>query len=154
MLNGLRIVYEPQIGVLLQTLENRFENKPFLNLNKIGFEVNLYDGWISIQLLGIAPGNIQFDDKSPLRINKNTIDTTGKVNVDYGGAVGLSIFDGMISVGFGGIFYDRRDFVNVQNMSKSIFQNNFVYLNLQPVSLVKAAIKNFQSTSKNDLYIR
>ena len=150
-LNGLRIVYEPQLGIVLQNTPNRFDNKVFLSLSKIGFELNVYDGWVSIQLLGIAPSSIQFDEQSPLRINGNTVDSTGKVNIDYGGAFGLSLFDGMISLGFGGIFYDRRDFIDVQNMPISIYQNNFVYLNLQPISLVKAAIKNFQGQAKEAL---
>lgn len=146
--NGVRIVYEPQLGVVLQNGDNRFQNKLFLSLSKIGAEINLYEGIISLQLLGIAPSTIQFDDRSPLRINRNTIDSTGKVNIDYGGAVGLSFLDGIFSIGFGGIFYDKRDFINVLNLPKNIYQNNFVYINLQPISLIKVLIKDFPSPSK------
>ena len=60
-------------------------------------------------------------------------------------------FHCLMVLGFGGIFYDRRDFIDVQNMPISIYQNNFVYLNLQPISLVKAAIKNFQGQAKEAL---
>jgi hypothetical protein len=68
----------------------------------------------------------------------------GRVSVDYGVALGLSFFDGILAIGFGGIFYDKRDFKNPEAINPSWFQNNYLYFNIQPVSALRAVIKNGQ----------
>jgi len=139
---GLRFVFEPQLGVCLQSGQNRFENNSFKGLEKIGFETNLEQGYVSFQGLFIYPSNLQFDEKSPLRINHNLTDSIGRVGVDYGFALGLSFFDGILAIGYGSVFYDRRDFQNTIGMGNGIFKKGFIYFNIQAISTLKAAIKN------------
>lgn len=140
MFSGVRIVFEPQLGALIQTTDNRIVGQNFRSLEKIGLETNLFKGYVSLQTLFVYPSTVQLDDQSPLRLNNNTLDPEGKIDVDYGFSIGLSFFDGIIAVGYGGIFYDKRDFQNAPQEFN--FQNNFVYFNIQPISAVKSLIKN------------
>lgn len=138
--NGLRFILEPQLGLFLQEGEDRFNLENFKSLERLGLETNLLKGYISLQGIIVYPSVVELDNKSPLRINNNTIDPLGKVNVDIGFSLGLSFLDGMVAVGFGGLFYDKRDFQGV-NGENGEFQDNFWYFNIQPVSAIRKGIK-------------
>jgi len=138
--NGLRIIYEPQFGIIFQTVENRITVNNFDGFNKIGVETNLCKGYVSLQTLLIYPTTVTLDNKSPLVTNHNTIDSSGKVKVDYGFVIGFSFFDGILAIGFGGVFFDKRDFKNT--LPNTSFQSNFWYMNFQPISAIKKAFKS------------
>jgi len=121
-------------------------------LSKVGLETNLFKNYVSLQALFIAPSKVQLDEKSLLRINASTPGNTmpgtkdpeGKLEVDYGFGIGLSFIDGMLAFGYAGIFYDKRDFVNISTRSRGEYQNNFFYFNIQPISVVKSLIKELK----------
>lgn len=141
--SGVRIVFEPQLGVLFQSGENRLENTSFRALERIGLETNLRDAAVAVQALLIYPSTVEFDGKSPVRAWIR--DGTGKVGVDYGLVLGLSFLDGMLAIGGGRLDYDQRDFTERNEagepMPKDALQDFFVYFNIQPISALRSAIK-------------
>lgn len=143
-LNGLRFIFEPQLGVLIQESDNRVIVENLTTLSKIGFETNLYKNIISFQILFISPSKVQLDEDSPLRKEGQTKDIEGKLNVDFGISAGLSFIDGILSIGFGGIFYDKRGFVSSITGDRGEYQNNFIYINIQPISAIKSLIKKIK----------
>lgn len=147
--SGIRILFEPQLGFLIQEQGNRVIVENLSTLGKFGVETNIVKNWVSLQLLFITPTKVQLDEDSPLRQSAAipgmpaTKDPEGKLNVDYGIGAGLSFLDGMLSLGYSGIFYDKRGFVNIVK-NEGQYQNNFIYLNIQPISAVKALVKELK----------
>jgi hypothetical protein len=88
---------------------------------------------------------VTFDSKSDV-INKNLLKTTDRsVQLDGGVAGGFTFFDGIISIGVGYLNYDQRDF----NQSSPDFKwkytsNYFGYVNIQPISAIRSAIKKIK----------
>jgi len=89
--NGLRIIFEPQLGTIIQSGNDRFISENFEALERIGIETNLFKGYVSLQTLFIYPSVVELDEQSLLRQNGNVIDPNGKIKVDYGFAVGFFI---------------------------------------------------------------
>lgn len=145
--NGVRLLFEPQFGHVFQTVSNRIEINDYNGLIKFGGETNLLKGYVSLQALIIFPTTVQLDTLSMIRNNQHIIDQTGRVSVDYGFALGFSFFDGIIAIGYGGLFFDKRDFINMRDIPKTTFnyQSNFVYFAIQPVSAIKTVIQNIKS---------
>lgn len=144
--NGVRLLFEPQFGHVFQTVDNRIEANDFNKLLKFGVETNLFKGFISLQFIVIFPNNVQFDNLSMVRTNQHILDPAGRAAVDYGAGVGLSFFDGIIAVGYAGLFFDKRNFINMSDIPKSTFnyQANFVYFAIQPVSAIKSVVQNMK----------
>lgn len=143
--NGLRFVFEPQLGVLIQHGDNKFDNANFKALEKIGLATNLAGRWVGLQALFIYPSSLQFDDQSPVRVNGGLVDSdTGKVDVEWGATLGVTLLDGVLSVGAGWLHYDRRDFKNPDTREKSDFRDTFVYFNVQAVETIKTAMKTLK----------
>ena len=141
--NGLRIIFEPQLARVLQFGSNRFESKIFGGLDRFGAEINLYKGFVSLQVISIFPSVVQFDERSPIRRFKYSIDPQGKVAVDFGLAAGLSFFDGIIALGYGNLYYARRDFKPHAYYNETLFRDEFIYIDIQTISAIKAVVKNF-----------
>jgi hypothetical protein len=141
--NGVRIVFEPQLGVLFQSGENRLENTSFRALERIGIETNLSGAAVAFQALLMYPSTVEFDAKSPIR--PWIKDTSGKVGVDYGIALGLSFLDGILAVGGGRLDYDQRDFAEKnaagEPQPEDALQDFFLYFNVQPIAAIRSAIK-------------
>jgi hypothetical protein len=148
--NGIRLLFEPQFGHVFQTVNNRVEPNDYNSLVKFGFETNLFMGNVALQCLIIFPATVQMDNSSMIRANQHIIDPTGRVAVDYGLGVGLSFFNGILALGFAGIFFDERGFTNMNDISRQTFnyQTNFVYFAIQPVSGIKSVIQNLREVSK------
>jgi hypothetical protein len=143
--SGLRFVFEPQLGVLIQNGDNKFDNTNFRSLEKIGLATNLVGRWVGLQTLFVYPSSIQFDEQSPLRVNKQLVDgTDGKVDVEWGMTIGLTAVDGVLSLGFGFLNYDQRDFTESARADKSNARDSFFYVNIQAVEALKGAIKTFR----------
>lgn len=141
--NGLRIIFEPQLGTLLQTSEDSFEAKNFQSLQRIGLETNIYKGFITLQGLFFYPSTVELGEENTLRAGNFMLDPNGRVIVDFGLGAGLSFFDGTVAVGYGGLFYDEKDFRGIlDRRERAPLEDNFFYLNIQPISMIKAAIKN------------
>lgn len=141
-LSGVRFVFEPQLGVLVQSGKNRFDSTNLKALEKIGLATTLWGKQVGLQLLFIYPSTVQFDAQSPVRVNKQLLDAeAGKVDVDWGLTFGLTLIDGVLSTGVGILRYDPRDFINVPANEKSIYRDTFFYLNIQVVEALKSAIK-------------
>jgi hypothetical protein len=141
--NGLRFIFEPQLGTVMQNDEDRFEAQNFGSLERIGLETNIYKGAIALQGLFFYSSQVQLAEENALRANNWLINPSGRVNVDYGIAAGISLFDGVIAIGYGSLFFDKRDFrgdFSQRNTPK--LNNGFWYVNIQTISLVKTAIKN------------
>lgn len=141
--NGIRIIFEPQLARVVQFGSNRFESKIFGGLDRFGVEINLYKGFVSLQLINIFPSVVQFDQLSPIRKFGYSIDPQGKVAVDFGLAAGLSFFDGIIAIGYGNLFYARRDFKPHAYYNETLFRDEFIYIDIQAISAIKAAVKSF-----------
>lgn len=144
MFAGIRFVFEPQLGVLIQNGEDKFDNANFRALEKVGVATTLAGRWIGLQALFIYPSAVQFDEQSPSRTNGRVVDAEGKVDVEWGGTVGVTFLDGIISVGIGMLRYDERDFVGSQGLDRSTFRDSFTYVNFQAVEAIKGAIKSFR----------
>jgi hypothetical protein len=141
MFNGLRFVFEPQLGVLMQNGRNRFDETSFRALEKIGVASDLMGRRMGVQLLFIYPSTVQFDEQSPIRINNQLADANeGKVDVTWGATIGLTFLDGLLAAGYGILRYDPRDFATGFD-SRSNTRDSFFYLNVQAVEAVKGAIK-------------
>jgi len=142
--NGLRFIFEPQLGTVMQSDENSFEAQNFGSLERIGLETNIYKGAIALQGLFFYSSEVQLAEENTLRINNSLNDPSGRVNVDYGVALGFSLFDGVVAVGYGSLFYDKKDFRgDFSQRDNPKLNNGFWYINIQTISLVKTAIKNF-----------
>ena len=141
--NGLRFIFEPQLGTVMQSDEDRFEAQNFGSLERLGLETNIYKGAIALQGLFFYSSEVQLDEDNALRTSNSLINPSGRVNVDYGIAAGLSLFDGVVAVGYGSLFYDKRDFRgDFSQRDNPKLNNGFWYINIQTISLVKTAIKN------------
>ena len=137
-LSGVRLIFEPQWGTLIQNDKNRIDEKFLMNMSKFGIETNIYQGWIALQINYIFPTHVEFDSQSDIVVNSYLKNSEKKADLDIGFSVGLSFFDGIIAVGAGWAFLDERDFIDSYNGSKSI---DFVYINIQAVSTVKTLLK-------------
>jgi hypothetical protein len=141
--SGVRIIFEPQLGVLFQSGENRLENTSFRALERIGVETNLSGAAISFQALLIYPSTVEFDAESPVRTWIK--DGTGKVGVDYGLAAGFSFLDGIVAIGGGMLDYDQRDFTERTEAGdprpSDALHDYFIYFNIQPISALRSALK-------------
>jgi hypothetical protein len=139
--SGIRIVLEPQLGVLLQNGKNQLEANTFDDLSKIAFETNLWKGWVSFQVGLIYPSTVGFDSKSDIVKNSHLQSGDAKVSINYGTTFGLTFIDGVISVGYGTVFLDSRDFVANYDGSTT---KTFMYFNIQPATAIKDLIKTFK----------
>ncbi len=141
--SGIRLLFEPRLGGIVQFGENRFKSEQFTELSKFGIEVNLHKAWTAIQLHAILPSTIAFDDQSPVRLNGMTLDTEGVVDIDFGLGMAFSFMDGIFSVGYGFIQYDSRDFDKLHvNYSRSVLNDGYFSINVQPVSAVRKIVKS------------
>jgi hypothetical protein len=142
--SGLRLVFEPNLGIIFQNGENRFENTSFKALERVGLETNLRHSYIAIQALLIYPSTVDFDDKSP--ITGYIKNDSGRVGVDYGLSLGLSFLDGILATGIGYLNYDQRDLSDVNEAGvrqpKGTTTDVYFYFNVQPVSAVRSALRN------------
>lgn len=144
--SGLRFVFEPQLGVLIQNGDNKFDNTNFRSLEKIGLATNLIGRWVGLQSLFIYPSSIQFDEQSPVRVAQQLADKSeGKVDVEWGMTFGATALDGVLSIGFGFLRYDRRDFLAEAAADKSVTRDSFFYFNVQAVEAIKGAIKTLSN---------
>lgn len=141
-LAGIRFVFEPQLGVLVQQGDNKFESTNFKALEKIGIATPLYGRQLGAQFLFIYPSTVAFDAQSPVRVNKQLLDEEGKVDVEWGFTLGATVLDGVLSTGFGVLHYDRRDFKAPESLNKSVFGDTFFYFNIQAIEALKSAIKS------------
>jgi hypothetical protein len=140
--SGIRFVFEPQLGVLVQSGDNKFESTNFKALEKIGVATTLYGRQLGFQTLFIYPSTIAFDEQSPVRIDKNVLDEQdGKVDVEWGMTFGITVLDGIVSTGYGFLHYDRRDFKNPSTLRSGVFGDSFFYFNIQAIEALKGAIK-------------
>jgi hypothetical protein len=141
--NGVRIIGEVDLGWLMQGGGNRFANKGFSGLTKVGLEFNIYGAHVSAQTVLIAPGSIELDDKSPLVTERRLPNGNRHIDVDWGFAGGLSFFDGSISSGFGRLFYDRRDIRPnaTGRVARGDVRDSYGYVSFQPVSGLRAVVK-------------
>jgi hypothetical protein len=141
--NGLRLIFEPQLGTVMQNEEDSFEVQNFEALERIGLETNIYKGAIALQGLFFYSSEVQLAEENTLRANNWLNDPSGRVNVDYGVALGFSLFDGVVAVGYGSLFYDQRDFRgDFSQRYNPKLSNGFWYINIQTISFVKTTIKN------------
>lgn len=125
-LAGFRLVFEPQLGVLVQSGDNKFESTNFNALEKIGVAFPLYGRQLGVQVLFIYPSTIQFDEQSPIRVSNAVLDDAdGKVDVEWGLTIGVTVLDGVLSTGVGFLRYDRRDFRDPDTLPKSVFRDSF-----------------------------
>ena len=136
-LSGIRLIFEPNFGFLFQRGKNEFDSTHFPNLSKIAFETNIHKGWAAVQLGLVAPSTIKFDPISPV-IKEKSLINGDTVKVKGGITLGLSFLDGWISAGWGALSYNSSSYVDCY---KGNYHDAFLFVNLQPVSLVKSTIK-------------
>jgi hypothetical protein len=144
-LNGVRFVGDVDVGYLQQGGANRFEQKAFKGLTKFGVESNLWRGLAALQVVVIPPGKVTYEAESPLRRDGVILDPGGELKVDYGYSVGLSLFDGVMSVGVGRLFYDPRGFQNPDPAAK---RDGFWHINWQPIASIRKLIKSKKDPSE------
>ncbi len=62
--NGLRLIFEPQLGIVIQNGNDKFEARNFRSLDRIGLETNLYKGIVTFQGLFFYPSVVQLADRA------------------------------------------------------------------------------------------
>lgn len=141
-LNGVRFIGEPNLGTVIQGDDNRFESKLLNGLIQAGIEVNAFEGFVSLQATLIPPGSIQLDEDSPLVTSGRLADPERRMKVDIGGTFGISLLDGILALGYGHLRYDTRRIPDVQESEQGA---GFWYVQLQPLSAIRVAIKRNKS---------
>lgn len=106
--NGIRIIADVDLRILLQRGHNRFELQGFSRLSKLAVEVNLYKSWVAFQVALRGPGAIAFDERSEALSLLPT--GTRDIPTDWGLSYGLSFFDSSIALVWGRLHYDDRYF--------------------------------------------
>lgn len=145
-INGVRFIFEPNFGPLLNQKDNKITLESFASIPKIGLETNLHKSWLGLQGIIFYPGIIEFDEQSPIKTSlrdQPEEDELTAVDVDFGWAIGLTLFDGVLVVGYGKLDYDDRDFL--PNTINSFKKDAFFYINLQPIASVRKAIAALNS---------
>lgn len=104
--SGVRLALDLAVSHTIQFGDNRFEFDGLEAQPKFVADVNLAQGWISLQTGFIAPGSVRIDDGSPLRAK--FAQDPGNLDFTVGWTVGLSFFNGAVSVGYGRLSYDLR----------------------------------------------
>lgn len=142
ILSGVRLLFEPQISIVFQdNEENKITAPDIGDIPKLGIETNLYGAWISVQAILLLPGStVQFDEDSPIRLENLTRLEGGKLKVESGYAFGLSLLDGTLGVGYSKVLFDHRGYRDADN-SANITSGDFIYVSIQPVSIVRTLIK-------------
>lgn len=142
LLSGLRFIFEPNFGTLIQFGENEFDDTIFPNLSKFALETNVHKGWAAFQFGVVSPSTIKFDTASPNVKNKDLVSPEGTTKVKVGLTGGFSFIDGWLSVGIGCLWYKKSSFVDSY---KGNHHDSFLFFNLQPVSLIRSTIKAVQA---------
>jgi len=140
-LSGIRIIFEPQFGTLVQFGDNKFKVDDLIDLPKIGFETNIYKGWMAFQFGVLYPSSIKYDEDSPIVKNQCLITGNDVVDVEIGGTIGLSFIDGIIACGIASVRLEERDF---RDSYTGDFIKNFIYFNVQPAAVIRGLIKNLR----------
>lgn len=64
--SGIRLSADINLSYIIERGSNRFVADNISSLGKIGFQVNLFKGWVSFQSFLIVPGTLSLDSYSPL----------------------------------------------------------------------------------------
>ena len=136
--NGVRVVGEINFGTFIQNGANRFEDAITESLPLFALETNLYQGFLGLQAIGILPGGVTLDEDSDLVTSGRLSNTDRRVHVDYGFAIGLSLFDGAILAGYGRLYYDTRRFLNATAGDK---HSSYTFVRFQPITALRDVIK-------------
>ncbi len=107
--NGVRVIADVDLRILLQRGQNRFVAADFAQLPKLAVEVNIYQSWAAFQIALRGPGNIVLDTLSEAR-GLLTTGGNGSVPTDWGLSFGLTFFDSSIALVRGNVRYDSRVF--------------------------------------------
>lgn len=137
-LSGVRMIFEPQLGVVIQPGLNKVAVQQLHDIPKFAAETNIWQGWLSIQAGIIYPSTINFEDDSDILPYLKT----GTVDINYGLSFGVTLLDGIIALGYGVIYFDRSDFSNNYD---GRLTGNYWFFNVQPASLVRFGVKNTHS---------
>lgn len=94
----------------------------------------------------MTPGTVTLEARSPLRTDKHllapdgTDSVDGTIHVKGGLGIGGSFFDGIFAAGGGFLTFDTRD---IKKPFADTYHNKnwYIYLNFQPVSTLRAALK-------------
>jgi len=136
-LSGIRLIFEPQLGVVIQPSINKITVQNLQDIPKFALETNLWQGWISFQSGIIYPSTVSFEDNSDLV--KYIKDASGSVTVNFGYSIGITILDGIIALGYGSLQFDRGSYTNEYQGKLS---TDFWYFNIQPTTLLRSLVKN------------
>lgn len=135
-LNGVRVVADLAIGTIVQREQNRIERSLLQGAPRFGAELNLLEGWIAAQFVFIPPFGTKLDPTSSLVVDMRLNNLNREISVDFGYAIGLSLAEGLISIGFGRLEYDPRGIANATAQEAS---GSFFYVNFNPVATLRAA---------------
>jgi hypothetical protein len=132
------VVADLNFGTILQGGANQFDPGAFKGLTMAGLEWNVYSGLLSLQTTFIPPTSIQLDESSTLVTSGKLGDPDRRLKVGYGFGFGISALDGVVSAGWGRLYYDTRNIVGAASSDK---HSGWGYLSLQPISLARLLIK-------------
>jgi len=135
---GVRLVMEPQLGVIIQNGKNKIQPNTMDDLSKIGVEVAYCTGWVAAQVALIYPTTLDYKPSSEIVRNNWLKDAGHEVGIKFGATYGLTFIDGMFSVGYGTLYFRDKYFVDEYTGDK---KNGFVYLNLQPVTIARNIVQ-------------
>ena len=135
---GIRLIYEPTLGVIDQTGSNKFKTEAFSTaFSGFGVEVNVYKAWASVQLSYLFPFRVEFDELSPVL---DQIEEGNTLSVERGFNIGGSFLDGLIGIGYGVVYYDDRELKDTASGFDDA--DGYFYFNINPISGLRALIKD------------
>lgn len=141
--SGIKLLLEPTIGIIDQgknanTIEKTFLDKTSNIIPGFGVESNIFKSIISLQIIYVFPTSVQFDDMSDIIKLKLLNNSNKTVGVIRGFGFGLSFLNSICSIVWMKLYYDPRDF---KNINENLNSSNFIYFNIQPISAVRELMK-------------
>ncbi|MCB9750804.1 MAG: hypothetical protein H6713_12530 [Myxococcales bacterium] len=147
--SGFRLLLEPRLDFVAQL--GRTIDDASLKLHVVvGVEMNLAWGWLAMQGTYIAPYTAQVtgfktDDAGDI------LNWSVDANVVSGFGAGVSLFNGVLALGYGRVFYNGdqiralhtadNDFSCLEDQcGRKDYGDGFFYVALQPVSAIRAAL--------------
>jgi len=158
--NGSRLLVEPNSGfhrnnVGANEVINQEELFQPMDLRsyRYGLEFNVFRALASIQVAFSFPEEIElYEDPDPtvgknpaLRVLKDQTDNRIKVSFAY--EVGVSLLDGIFSIGAGTFRYQDKEFR--EDRYNSALRDRFFYLNFQPIMLIRRTLRKSNASSLN-----
>lgn len=135
---GFRIVAEPKVGMFFQGGNDKLEIAGGQLAASFGTEIGIYRGIIAAQAMAIGPFETEYDELSPSRgyLREGVM----AVPVEWGFAVGGTLMEGAVAVGYSALRIDNRVFIDNTGPT----WEGGLYLNVQAISIFRSTVSRLK----------